>query len=284
LNDQKSFKEQISQILDVKAKYPHNVFPFMVVDPRRPGILEMVKIFVGQGKPFAGVKLYAPNGYSPTDPLLYGKEGDTDCIYQFCIDNDLPITAHNSAGGFATFVTNLEVKGLVFKNNLVQELNGWVHFDTDFLNDGKEAIKERANTLNHPLIWAEVLKKFPTLRLDLAHFGAGDVNWSNEIFKLLSERDENNKLKYTNLHSDLSCFTKQEIEFNKTNYYDKAPADVKAKFLYGSDYYLNMIASNNFSEYYRNFISVFGQADFDKISIHNPAKYLNNKEIYKLLA
>lgn len=94
------------------------VYPFLSADPRQPNILQIVKDNVGANKTFIGVKLYAPTGYSPTDPLLYST-GDTysdkeDCLYNYCMKNDIPITAHCSDSGFATFNNTAKVKGYIY--------------------------------------------------------------------------------------------------------------------------------------------------------------------------
>lgn len=44
------------------------ILAFEAVDPRRPGIFELVREKVGPGKTFAGVKLYPSLGYLPTHP------------------------------------------------------------------------------------------------------------------------------------------------------------------------------------------------------------------------
>ncbi len=287
-NDIGSFEDQIGQIIAVKNKYPENVFPFFVVDPRRPAILELMKTFVGKGKPFYGVKLYTPNGYSPTDPVLFGKNKDDDCVYKYCACNDIPITVHNSAEGFSNFVDKVQVKGFICickdkdgkrETELVNTdtLPGhWVYFKTNILS-GKKAVKERALTLNYPLLWEKVLNRFPNLRLNLAHFGAGDELWTKEIFRLLNETKSDGSLLYPNLYTDFSCFEAEEIRKIKTQYFDTASEKIKTKFLYGSDFYLNMLYVNSMKKYYKNFTQIFSSKDFDTISIKNSKRFLNFK-------
>ncbi|NOZ35593.1 MAG: hypothetical protein GXO80_09890 [Chlorobi bacterium] len=279
-NDIGNFEEQIDQMIVIKKKYPKNVFPFFVVDPRRPGILELMKIFVGQDKPFYGIKLYTPNGYSPADPVLFGKDKNDDCVYKYCIDNDIPITVHNSAVGFSNFVDKVQVKGFICKDRELvntDTLPGhWVYFKTNILH-GKEAIKERALTLNYPLLWELVLERYNNLRLNLAHFGTEDEIWTKEIYRLLNEEKSGGGLLYPNLYTDFSCFEADEIKQIKTKYFDDASEKVKAKFLYGSDFYLNMLSTNSMKKYYKNFTEEFSSKDFDIISIKNPKQFLKFK-------
>lgn len=276
-NDIGGFDVQISQMLKIKEKYPKNVFPFFVVDPRRPGILELMKIHVGKDKPFYGVKIYTPNGYSPTDPVLFGKDKNDDCVYKYCIDNDIPITAHNSAGGFSNYVDKVQVKGDIYENGKIintENLPGnWVYFKTNILN-GEEAIKERALKLNYPILWELVLERYKNLRLNLAHFGIGNKDWTKEIFRLLNKKKSDGNLLYQNLYTDFSCFEDEEIPKIKKIYFDKATQKVKAKFLYGSDFYLNMLKTNSIKKYYNNFTTVYSTKDFDMISIDNPKRFL----------
>jgi len=279
-NDIGNFEEQINQMIVIKKKYPKNVFPFFVIDPRRPGILELMKIYVGKDKPFYGIKLYTPNGYSPVDPVLFGKNKNDDCVYKYCIDNDIPITAHNSAGGFSNFVDKVQVKGFICKDRKpvnTDTLPGhWVHFKTNILH-GKKAIKERALTLNYPKLWEIVLERYKTLRLNLAHFGTDNARWTEEIYRLLNGEKSDGSLLYPNLYTDFSCFEADDIIKIKTKYFDKASEKVKSKFLYGSDFYLNMLSTNSMRKYYKNFTDVFSVKDFDRISIKNPKQFLKFK-------
>lgn len=91
------YKSHLSSMIDLKAKYSDRVYPFLAIDPRRPGIIsEVLKgNLVGKGKPFAGIKIYPRLGYMPDIPQMYS-------IYDFCERNDIPITTHCSQGGFPT--------------------------------------------------------------------------------------------------------------------------------------------------------------------------------------
>ncbi len=256
------FMFQINQLIDLKKKYPQRVYPFLYVDPRRKNTLSLAQQIVGPDKPFLGIKLYTPNGYSPLDPGLMD-------LYAFCEQNNIPITVHNSYGGFATFVKKLEIKGGFYRDGRIIEHNGWIEFDTEFFSSPGPAILERANALNHPLIWQKVLEHFPLLRLNLAHFGGDGLHWQQPILKLM--------LQYPNVYTDLSCQTETQMLMHiKQNYFHLA----KDKFIYGSDYYLNMFFIDTFDQYLSNFFSVFSENDLDQIMFHNPKRFLfgSNRE------
>jgi predicted TIM-barrel fold metal-dependent hydrolase len=276
------FHEQILQLKAVKSnpKYKDRIFPFLAVDPRRPGILDYVKENVGKGKPFIGVKLYTPNGYSPTDPLLYGSAGNDDCVYKFCEKNKIPVTVHNSYGGFATFMDSVEINGDIYTPSGIKHFSkAFYDFRTKLIKDSGNAIKERALVLNHPSLWEIVLRKYPNLYLDLAHFGGGERlgmaldnvddqesrNWSKKIIELIQ--------KYPNTYTDVSCFSEFDVlrKLKASAIYNK----IKPKIMYGSDYYLLLLFENDFKKNLDSFREVFA-VDFDVISRENPKRYLLN--------
>ena len=273
------WNEQLRQIEELKnhPAYKDMVYPFLAIDPRRPGIAEYAKANVGKGKMFAGVKLYCPNGYSPTDPLLFGSEGKRDGIYAFCEDNGIPVTAHNSDGGFATLAKSVVINGLIHVNGKLH------HLDSELLKFSKaitekDAIYERALTINHPLIWGKVAEKYPNLLLNLAHFGGGrqleaamdhpdNINlWSNRIIELLKDS-------HYNVYTDVSCFS----EFSSIDKLIASPVykEIKSRVLYGSDYTLLLLFEDNFDENIRKFRTKFGN-DFDIIARENPMVFLKN--------
>jgi hypothetical protein len=101
------FSIQYNAIVSIKKnpKFQHKVYPFLGVDPRRKDIKTYLKQ-VGKDQLFAGIKIYAPNGFSPTDPLL-------DDVFKYCCTNHIPVIAHCSAGGFATPAMHIDINGYV---------------------------------------------------------------------------------------------------------------------------------------------------------------------------
>lgn len=273
------FEEQIKQIIALKnhPEYKEMIYPFLAVDPRRPGIAEYAKENVGKGKLFIGVKLYCPNGYSPTDPLLFGPEGEKGGIYAFCEENGIPVTAHNSDSGFATFSKSVRINGDIFFQGKLHKLNNeMLIFNTSIFE--KHAIQERALTLNHPQIWEKVVAKYPGLILNLAHFGGGqqlgaalkDLSnanlWSNRIISLLKNPGYK-------VYTDISCFS----DFNVIKDFISSPVypEIKSKTLYGSDYILLLLFENDFDENVAQFKKLFG-TDFDIIAGSNPREFLKH--------
>lgn len=175
--DNANYAQQIADLEFLSDKY-ETIKPFFSVDPRREykvgtHILNLVKEkLLGDNPKFSGIKLYAPAGFSPTDPVLMGTELQ-EGIYAFCEQNKIPLTVHNSDSGFACLSKSLLVNGHIYLNDEIKEVNNYNHkFEFDFFSlKASEAIKERARLLNHPKLWRLVLERYPNLHINFAHFG-----------------------------------------------------------------------------------------------------------------
>lgn len=174
--DNANYAQQIADLEYLANKY-ETIKPFFSIDPRREykgkvNLVEKVKEkILGEGGKFAGVKLYAPAGFSPTDPVLMGTR-NTPGIYALCEKNNIPITVHNSNGGFACLSSVLKVRGDVYLNgNMVKPKKPLVFDERFFSRKVHKAIAERAKKLNHPKLWELVMKKYPKLTINFAHFG-----------------------------------------------------------------------------------------------------------------
>lgn len=258
------FQKQYNQIKEIKAKpeYADKVFPFLGVDPRNEKIKDYLPE-IGNGKTFAGVKVYPPNGFSPCDPALVG----ADSIFEYCSKNYIPIISHCSYGGFATPVMDIDVNGMIIPKNQDRPIaySGKYTFDISIKDGFSEMVRERAGVLNHPLIWEEVLKLYPNLILVLAHFGVGSTDWQEQILRMLKT--------YPNLYTDVSCISDQtELQQIKNIYTENT--DIQSQILYGSDYFLGMFFNDSFDDYLERMQSVFGQQMFDQISSKNPTDFM----------
>lgn len=252
----KSFQNQIDEIVALRNKYPSVVFPFFAVDPRRSGVVDMAIQQLEQGN-FFGIKLYAPNGYSPLDKELLK-------LYSYCEKNQVPITAHHSLGGFATFADKLNINGEIYDAGKIVTPANPVSFVPLFENGW---VEDRARKLNHPMLWEKVLEQYPKLKLDLAHFGlfsnATQLDdryaWTSYVAGLMK--------KYENLYTDLSCYTDiNDIKYINSHFL--TDPKVAGKVLYGSDYYLNMLFINTFKGYMQNFTTALG-SNFDMLLANN---------------
>ena len=88
------FKYHLDNLVNIVNKgYP--IYPFLAVDPRRPGILDAIcgDSLVSKNGPFYGVKLYPRLGYHP-------KSEPVKDILDICKERDLPVTVHCGKSGF----------------------------------------------------------------------------------------------------------------------------------------------------------------------------------------
>jgi predicted TIM-barrel fold metal-dependent hydrolase len=256
----KNYELQLEDITQLKNDNPDTVYPFIAIDPRRKGIIERYIHDIYPQNIFTGVKLYCPNGYSPTDDELMKPGG----LYEFCERNNIPITAHHSHGGFATPLEEVEISGDIYIDGKVTPAHRYVKFSKAF-SDGWVA--DRAEKLNHPDLWDKVLTNFPKLKLNLAHFGNGSAEWQEKLKDMLAN--------YDNFHTDLSCWTdRTELNNFKNNIFIEMSEEVKAKVLYGSDYYLDLLFIDSFQEYVDNFYSIFTPEEFTQIALTNAKKFL----------
>jgi predicted TIM-barrel fold metal-dependent hydrolase len=242
------------------------VFPFLSVDPRRPDILETVKQKVGPDKAFLGIKLYPPMGFSPTDPVLMGDDG----LYAHCQGKGIPVTAHCSNGGFATYANKVVVSGHIVDRNTgkVREVNHeTIEFQNIFFSETNAAIDERANILNNPMIWELVVNKYPRLYLNLAHLGGKSDDWRKRILSMMQPEN--------NLYSDLACHSDPALlrKIQAEIFSNEPSFPAKGRIMYGSDYYMLMLFSDNLDGYLKSFKELFAE-DFRAISFLNPQKFM----------
>lgn len=268
IDSERNFQEQIGMILDCKKALKNKVFPFFVVDPRRKGIFEMFLRHVVEEKSFKGVKIYCPNGYTPTDPMLFGREEGDECVYSICEKLQIPIIAHCSRGGFATYQKAICVSGHIMEKDLqsVVPVNDFVlEFDHD-LDHRNSMVYEVCARLNHPRLWELVLERYPNLKLDLAHWGGESSEWRGMITEMLR--------KYPNLYTDLACTEEKFFLDQVRDLTDPTKEFLREKVLYGSDYHILMLFSDSIDSYLKMFISNLPKSLWDKISITNPKRFL----------
>jgi len=243
-----SFNIQIRELARLKKKYEDRVYPFLSFDPRRSDNLEKIKNNVGPGKLFHGVKLYAPLGFSAADGRMMDKQNG---LYGYCVANDIPLTAHCSCPGMPTLNSRLHVPhdSWVFTSDTRKPDNKdgacskFNQGKVSFIKMDQEVTfpitrnKKKSLYFNHPDIWKIVLDEYPSLRLNLAHFGGDCNDWRNKIAEMIGSN------KYHNLYTDISCRTQSGEIQGIRNEYDKSPA-VQRRLMYGSDFSIVLLSSD----------------------------------------
>ena len=135
------FPFQLKTISDIAAESPGVIMPFVMVDPRRTRASDLL-IRCLEELGYLGVKMYPALGYHPDPDSIYNDPQTNDelgKIYSYCESRSIPMTTHCSPGGA---------------------------YSNDILRD--KAIRSE---LTQPQGWAGVLRKYPKLQLNLAHFG-----------------------------------------------------------------------------------------------------------------
>lgn len=164
------YKKHMHDLEELANNNPGQVFPFLAVDPRRIGMMDLIKMKVSEGNGiFKGIKLYPPLGYLPTHPNLMP-------VFEYCSQYDIPITLHCSPGGMQNFC----------KENYVRSWEG-----NDHLEDFEGTGKNKSMFYTDPEKWEPILAKWSNLRINFAHFGGGDqlvdgkTAWMNKIIQLI---------------------------------------------------------------------------------------------------
>lgn len=89
------FCYHMDNLMDLVKNRTGELFPFVAIDPRRPGIVKALlsgEFFEGEQR-FYGVKLYPRMGYHPQCKPM-------DEVYNYCSYNSIPITYHCGMSGF----------------------------------------------------------------------------------------------------------------------------------------------------------------------------------------
>jgi predicted TIM-barrel fold metal-dependent hydrolase len=90
--DRSNFHRQIQGTREAALQRPGRVLPFFAVHPDRPDHFALLRDAIISGA-YLGVKLYPSLGYEIGTPTLRR-------VYDFCIEQDVPIVLHCSHGGF----------------------------------------------------------------------------------------------------------------------------------------------------------------------------------------
>lgn len=239
------YKKHMEELEELKKRHTDNVFPFLAVDPRRPGIVKYAEEKVGKDKPFHGIKLYTRLGYLPDSDEL-------SSLFEFCSkdENDIPITVHCSNSGFP--------------------LNGW-----------KFPLPKPHVDFADPGEWESVLEKYPKLRINFAHFASGHpsessealLGWRNKIVEFMDN--------YPNVYADLA-YLNDEVTLKDISELMNKNNTVSDRLMFGTDYVMILLDPNvsgnlfksSFDEYIELFKKVFDKNQLKKLITDNPAKFL----------
>ena len=213
------------------------IMPFYAFDPGSGPADPLKKLKTAiETQGFIGVKLYPPLGFKPIGNDDQRIEDALMGLYEYCcknIDNPIPITAHCSwsAG--------------VYSNRYIPGVN-----DT--------GIKKYYRDMACPSHWEKVLKNFPELKLNLAHFGGlgeweamakgenTEENWISPIIDLME--------KYDNVYTDLSFhgLPATDLAGEYKRLLLQKITGIENRILLGSDWYMSRMQCS-LKDYWRGF-------------------------------
>jgi predicted TIM-barrel fold metal-dependent hydrolase len=161
-------------------------------------------------------------------------------IYRYCMDHNHPITTHCSNEGIPGFE------------------DYYLKADPDY--------------------WAEVLQKFPTLTLNLAHNDRTGKSWQPKIARLIET--------YDNVYTDISFDT--EMWYMPRKYFKNVKRmlntdKIKDRLLYGTDWYMGRFLWDEtsflkwFKEYSRKIYWCrvkFTEEEMKRLTENNPKRFL----------
>lgn len=246
------FIDQLDQLAAIKAlpQWQNRLFAFMAVDPRRPGLLELVKHYVLDCG-FSGIKLYPPLGYSPLDERL-------EAVWAWASANDIPVMTHCSRSG------PVHLKGRAYS-------------------------KAKGDAWTAPENYVPLLERYPNLRICFAHFGGekdclrfykGDDprpqdNWFSQIVELLKRyRGAFADISYTSASADLTALFHVYAQGHCDSDHTR-PCNLCDKILFGSDYYMAQLERNE-RWFSINVRSSFGEETFWRM-VANSWNFLGQK-------
>ena len=241
-SDEKRFRKQVRQTIRQVYRYPGRVLPFYAVNPLRTDFVRKTKKAL-KDHPFVGVKLYPSLGYSVNADGLHE-------IYDYCAENDLPITMHCNGEGFC---------------------------------------RDDASVANaNPFYWTDILEKTPKLKVCFAHFG-GDEKFSRaHAPKELKADDKPDAWAGSILHlmekypgkvfADISFHTAPMGEKGDAGYFAKLKGLIEdehyqRRILWGSDHFLIQmrISEENYREFFEKYLD---DRSFKQIAEENPLNFL----------
>jgi uncharacterized protein len=232
--NQISYATQLEEVKEIKRYYPSHFFPFLGVDPRHKSgkqLVEWAKPYFETGVKdkasgnvypfFCGIKLYPALGFFPFDVRL-------DDLYAYAQEKNLPVMTHCTRVGSQYIGENIQSlipknPDMIMVNNdiEVEVTRASIHariaayYDKGWVKNSKLGNNDLACDLfGHPENYIPVTKKFPNLKICLAHMGGSEeiVNSTKGELSSIREVDPTSwfdhikqmMVKYPSLYTDVS--------------------------------------------------------------------------------
>jgi predicted TIM-barrel fold metal-dependent hydrolase len=256
--------QQHADLATLRDQNPETVIPFAAVDPRHGEGVVASTIALIEQQSFRGLKLYPPTGYHPDNPIIRP-------LYAYAEQHNLPVLTHCSRPASVQF------RGEPTEEMRIDPETGQRLDLTAF---------DLLTRFTDPDSYIPILRRHPKLRICLAHFGgAGDwnkyldrpwdpgtprekVSWLSKIRELIRSRD------YPNLWTDIAYTAFADDEFVYLLRVLLEDPLIRARTLYGSDFYV--VESARLEERRRavRIRAVLGEEIFTTIAETNPVEFL----------
>ena len=273
-----NYETQITELFEVKKKFPNRLLPFISVDPRKDYPQGVGKYLEQKFKEygFVGIKLYPALGYYPFNPEL-------EPVYDFACKHNVPLMIHCTRAGI-WFQGDIRTEHLLPEN-----FNPKPVYNYDFTNQRKKKIKVKVfkDNFTKPENFVEILEqeKYRNLKICFAHFGG-----SSEILKSKksgSDTPETNfylnikKLmeKYPNVYTDISYTLSKMKKVKSFIIPDIQNPVFRNRILFGTDFFMT-IQEKSEKRLVNEFLDQISTDDFNQIAKTNANYYLKS-DFYK---
>ncbi len=208
-----------------------------------------------------GIKLYPPLGFDPWPKDDEQEMEKVRYLYDYCVRHRIPITTHCDDQGFRTIGA------------------------------------KRAWEFSAPRTWEHVLREYPDLIIDFAHFGKQYRPVSQMASKaqnlimpvrLMTQVSENNwftgiidlMLNYEHVYADFSfsgctaAFYKQLIEYIE-NLSEEDQRIIISRSMFGSDFFVNLSKIDSYSHFFKLYeLSAFSDDQIHRMASENVRSWL----------
>ncbi|MEM9556313.1 MAG: amidohydrolase family protein [Acidobacteriota bacterium] len=243
------YLEQLAELRALRRELPATLLPFVAADPRREGLLELVREHLDDG--FRGIKIYPPLGYYPSDERLFP-------VYALAQERNVPVLSHCSRGG-VYFCQTLEPD----------------HFEPPISREilRRRSLADLTDFFTEPGRMRPVLEQFPDLRVCLAHLGGedewdrhldGNPSWVGESLDMMRE--------FPNLWADLSFTAHDRGRFEAIRALVEDDT-IGPRILYGTDSYMVQQRATE-RQFHERLRTALGDEGFRRIAETNPARFL----------
>ncbi len=260
----KNYIQQLQETAIIRDKYPQYFLPFFEFNPTNPDFEQIFDLALNKLK-FFGIKIYPAFGYLPTHPTLME-------LFEICEQKNIPVITHSGTEGAHTsqnFLTLNFYESDIYGNLKLRKIKKVFMFKNQFIK-----------FFNKPQNWEPVLRLFPKLRINFAHFG-GDDDWDNnpKTDKQWSLRIIDLMERYENVYADISyTFHIKQMPATLKNLL-KSNSLVADRILYGSDFYM-ITAEGKYKDFRSRLFTELGSDFTKKITIQNPINFLGLNSLF----